>query len=120
MNENTTNDDTNQPITLNNEVTLDAAVFAAAASSTTAAAFAIAPDAHFLSSGLKLDTELVLKGNINNMDYTDTIETTPAPDSTDSDTLNAAAQYAGSTDSNSPYSLRNCKFALYSTNTMKN
>ena len=54
------------------------------------------------------------------MDDNDTIDTTPAPDTPDADTPNAAAQYSGSTDSSSPYSLRNRKFAPYSTNTMKN
>ena len=38
------------------------------------------------------------------------INTNPALDAPDADTPNAAAQDAGSTDSNSPHSLRNCKF----------
>ena len=49
-----------------------------------------------------------------------TIDTTPDLDVTIADTLDAAAQYAGSTDSNSPYPSRNCKFPPYSTTTMKN
>ena len=35
------------------------------------------------------------------------IDTTPAPNAPDYDTSNAAAQDSGSTESNSPYSLRN-------------
>ena len=48
------------------------------------------------------------------------IDTTPDLDVPIADTLDAAAQYAGSTDSNSPYSLRNHKVAPYFTTTMKN
>ena len=44
------------------------------------------------------------------------IDTTPDPYD---DTPDAYAQYYGSNDSNSPYSLRNRKFFPYSTNTMK-
>ena len=50
----------------------------------------------------------------------DTIYTNPAPDAPITDTLHPATQYSGSTDSYSPYSLRNHKFAPHSTNTMKN
>ena len=117
------NDAIDQPITLENEYTPDTAIFAAAAPVANAADDAatptIAPDAHFLSSGLKLYTELFSKGKINNMADKEIIYTSPAPDSIDADTPNAIAQYSGSTDSNSPYSLRNHKFAPYSTNTMK-
>ena len=49
-----------------------------------------------------------------------TIDITISPDTPGADNCNASAQDAGSTDSNSPYSLRNRKFAPYSTNTMKN
>ena len=53
----------------------------------------------------------------------DTINTSPdhdVPDAPDADTPNDSAQDAGFADFNSPYSLRNHKFAPYSTNTMKN
>ena len=42
------------------------------------------------------------------------------PNSPNSDTPNYSAQYAVSADSYLPYSLRNCKFAPCSPNTMKN
>ena len=69
MNDATANDATDWPITLDNEYTPEDAVFDAAtttatsASTTASAADAsnISPAAHFLSSGLKLDTELFLK-----------------------------------------------------------
>ena len=77
--------------------------FSATVPATTAAtnvtdASAIAPDANFLPSGLKLYTELFLKGNINNMADKDTIDTTPAPDTNDSYTPDNSAQDAVSTD----------------------
>ena len=50
----------------------------------------------------------------------DTIKTTTDPYSPGADNLNAAAQDSGSTDSNSPYSLRNCKIPPYPTTNMKN
>ena len=118
------NDAIDQPITLENEYTPDTSIFAAAAPVANAADDAatptIAPDAHFLSSGLKLYTELFSKGKINNMADKDTINATPAPNAPNSDNPDAVAQYYGSADSNSPYSLRNLKFPPYSTNTMKN
>ena len=113
MNDAAANDTTDWPINLNNEATPYNAVFTPATPAVTAAtaAAAISPDAHFISSGIKLDTELFLKGNINNMADKDTIDTTPDPDTPSSDTPDASAQDAGSTDSNSPYSLRNRNFA---------
>ena len=53
------------------------------------------------------------------MDYKDTIDTTHDPYSPKAYTPDASTQDSGSTDSNSPYSLRNHKFAPYSDNTMK-
>ena len=41
----------------------------------------------------------------------DTINTTPDPKAPDAYSPNAASQYVGSTDSNSPYSLINRKFS---------
>ena len=72
MNDDAADDATDWPVTLENESTPDAAVFAAAAPAATSAAasaadtaaFTIAPDSHFLSSGLKLDTEIFSKWNI--------------------------------------------------------
>ena len=55
MNYDSANDATNLPVTLENESTPGAAI------STVAATTAITPDAHFLSSGLKLDTDIFLK-----------------------------------------------------------
>ena len=109
-----------QLVTLYNEATPNAAVFAATAPAV--AASVIAPDAHFLSSGLKLDTELFLKGNIKNMADKGTIDTIPYLNTPDTDNPNAAAQYAGSTGSNSPYLLRNHNppFPPNSTNTTEN
>ena len=49
-----------------------------------------------------------------------TINNTLYQNAPGTDTPNASAQYAGSADSNSPYSLGNCKFAAYSITTMKN
>ena len=54
------------------------------------------------------------------MVYKDTIDITPAHESCEADTLDADSQDAGSTDYNSPYSLRNLKLPPYFTNTMKN
>ena len=55
----------NQPVILYNESTTNAAFFVAAAHATTfsatAAASAVDPDVHFISSVLKLDTELFSK-----------------------------------------------------------
>ena len=55
----------------------------------------------------------------NNIDDKVTIDTIPAPDATESDTPNSYEQDSVSADSYLPYSLRNCKFAPYSFNTMK-
>ena len=112
MNYDPVNNGTDWPATIDNIYTPDAAIFAAAS--------AIALDAHFLPSGLKLDTEIFLKGNIKNMADKDTINTTPSPHVPDADITDAAAQDDGCTGSNSPYSLRNYKFPPYSTNTTKN
>ena len=96
--------------------------FPHSALSATAAAAAsdISPGTHFLLSGLKMDTELFSKGNIKSMAYKDTINTTPDPGAPNADNPDTSAQDSGSGDSSSPYSLRNCKYAPYSTNTMKN
>ena len=115
MNDDAMNNATNQPATLDNEATPDAAVFSA-----TAAAVAIAPDPHFLTSGLKIDTEILLNGNLNDMADKDTLNTPPATNAPDDNTPNADVQNAGSTDSSSPHSLINHKLTPYSTNTMKN
>ena len=133
MNEDATNGTTNWSATLENEATLDTTFFDAAPTSTSATATtatnaataataaddavatsSIAPDTHFLSSALKLDTEIFSKTNIKNMADKDAIDTTPDPDAPIADTPDADAQDSGSTDSNSPYSLRNRKFAPYS------
>ena len=51
----------NQPITLGNEATPDSYVFDAAATLASAASASVnAPDTNFLSSGIKLDTEIFL------------------------------------------------------------
>ena len=97
MNNGTANDATNQNVNLNNESTPYATIFAAASPATTTAA-AIAPDAHFLSLGLKLDTEIFLKGNTNNMADKDTIETTPVPNVTTNDKSDDASQDSVSTE----------------------
>ena len=101
MNNDATNKANDKTVTPENESTVDA--------DTTASA--IAPDTHFLSSGLKLGTELFSKGNIKKIVDNDTIENTPTPDAPGYDTPDSASQYSGSNDSNSPYSLRNLKFA---------
>ena len=112
-----------QSVTLDNEATPDSAVLVAAApAATTTATSDIAPDEHFLSWGLKLYTELFSKGNIKNMADKYTVDDAPypkSPDAPNDDTSDSAAQDAGPTNSNSPNSLRNRKFAPYSTNTMK-
>ena len=54
------------------------------------------------------------------MAYKDTINTTPDPGAPNADNPDTSAQDSGSGDSSSPYSLRNFKYAPYSTNTMKN
>ena len=124
MNGDATNNSTNQPVTLDNEVTLynkvtlDAAVFATVAPVATSAS-TISPDAHFLPSGLKMETGLFSNGDIKNMADKDVIDTTPPHEAPVAYTLDAADQYSGSTDSKSVYSLRNCKFSPYSTNTME-
>ena len=121
MNNNAKNGATDQTVTFDNEVTIYAAIFDAdAPSATAAAASAIFPDAHFLSSRLKLDTDIFPEGKINSMADKDTIDTTPATNALETDTPEYSSQYAGSTDSNSPYSLRNHKFTPYSTKTTKN
>ena len=112
MNDDNENKTTNQPVTLKNEATPDAAFFAAA--------IVISPYAHLLSSGLKLDTELFSKKYINKMADNNKISATSDPDAPDADNPNSLSQDSGSTDSNSPYSLINRKFAPYSTNTIKN
>ena len=56
----------------------------------------------------------------NKLDDKVTIETLPAPDAPITDTHNDYAKDSVSTNSYIPYSLINCKFAPYSTNTMKN
>ena len=112
---------TNWPVTLDNEATPYADVFPTANPAVTdSSASDISPDAHLLSPGLKMDTEIFSKDNINNMADKYTIETTPSPDAPGAYTPNAADQDSVSTDSNSPYSLRNRKITPYSTNTTKN
>ena len=101
MNDDNAKKTTNQPVTLKNEATPDAAFFAAA--------IVISPYAHLLSSGLKLDTELFSKKYINKMADNNKISATSDPDAPDADNPNSLSQDSGSTDSNSPYSLRNCK-----------
>ena len=122
MNGDNTNDAPNQPVNLDNGDTPYAAIFATTTppAATAAAAYNIAHYAHFLSFGLKLDTEVFSKGNIKNMYDKETFDTKPVPDVPDSDTPESAAQHAGSTDSNYPYSLRNCTPPPYPTNTTKN
>ena len=66
------------------------------------------------------NTQKNQKKKENKIGDNNTIDITPAPDATGDDTPNASALDSGSTDSNNPYSLRNCKFAPYSTTTMKN
>ena len=121
MNRNAAKGATNRPITLNNESNLDNSVFSDTAPDATAvvAATDISPDAHLLPSGIKLDTQIFSKGNIKNMDDKDTIDTTTDYNVPEANTFNSATQYSGSTDSNSPYSLINRKFAPYSTSTSK-
>ena len=126
MNDATANNATNQPVNQENEATPDVAVFMAANNAATAAATAaasaisnISHDAYLLASGLRLETELFLKGNTKNMADKYTINTTAPPDTPDLDNLNTSAQDEGSTDSNSLDSLINRKFAPYSTNTIK-
>ena len=100
MNDDAANNTTNLPITLYNEDAPGSAVFAAADPAATVAAVdasTIAPDSHFLSHGLKLDTELFFKENIKNMADKDTFDVTPDPDSPDADTPDASAQDSGST-----------------------
>ena len=63
INDEAANNTTDWPITLNNEATPDTTIFYFAAPTvtavaTTATATAISPDAHFPSSGIKVDTEL--------------------------------------------------------------
>ena len=82
MNNYATNDATKQPLTFDNESNSDSSVFAPTAPAVTASAASAAviyPDDHFLSSGIKLDTEMFSKGNINKMADKYTIGTTPAP-----------------------------------------
>ena len=113
MNDDAANNATNQPVTLENEDTPGFAVFAAANPAATAAAVdatTIAPDSHFLSHGIKLDTELFSKGNIKNMADKDKFDVSPDPDLPNADTPDASAQDSGSTDSNYPYSFINSKF----------
>ena len=120
MNSNPMKNTTNQPVTINNETNPHAAIFSASLAVT---ASAIAPDVHFLSSGLKLDTDIFSKGNINHLNNKDTIDTTPDPYAPEDDTSNASSQDYSSIESSLPYSLRNFKFAHYctnTTNTMKN
>ena len=64
MKNDATNGATNQPVNLDNEDNPDTAVFTAVAPVITSAVSdsTIASDAHFLSSGLKLDTEIFWKG----------------------------------------------------------
>ena len=96
MNNDTVNTATNQPVTINNDATPDSDFFAANDAN-------IAPDAYFLSSGIKLDTEIFSKGDINNMADKYTINTTPVPNLLNADTPKSAAQDDSSTDSNPPY-----------------
>ena len=114
MNDGAANDATGQPVTLANEATPDAAAPTATAAAT------IAPDAHFPSPGIKLDTELFSKRNIKNMADKEKIDTTYAPDAPNADNPDAATKDDGSTESNSPYSSRNHKLTPYSTNTTEN
>ena len=112
MNNNAANEATNQTSTLDHEATIDAIFFASVAPAATATAVVstISPDDHFLSSGLKMDTEIFSKGSINIMANRDTIDTTPSPDAPDGDSSDDAAQDSGYTDSYSPHSFINNKF----------
>ena len=116
MNNDAVNNPADQSVTI--KATPDTAVFPVAAPSATAVD--ISPDNHFLSSEIKMDTELFLKGDIKKMADKEKIDATPDPNAPDDHTPNTADQDDGSTDSNYPYLLINRKFAPYSTNTMKN
>ena len=122
MNYDTAKDATDRPVNFNNEATPDAAILSDSPVSTTAATITsdIALDAHFLSSGINLNTELFSKGNLKRMADNDIIETTPDPDAPDANTPDTSVQDAGSTESNYPNSLRNRKKFPYSANNMKN
>ena len=109
MNNKTANNATNWPITLDNESTPDSTVFdaTAPASTTSAAAAAISPDSDFLLSGLKLNTDLFKKGNINNMADKDKMDSTLAPNKVNDYNPDYYAQDDDCTNSNFLYSLRN-------------
>ena len=68
MNDDDANDANDLPFTLNNEATVYSAIFVSAnpvaTSDAVATASRIAPGAHFLSSGLKLGTEIFWKGTL--------------------------------------------------------
>ena len=78
MNDDAKNNTTHQTINIKNQSTPDATISNTSNPSAYAAAD-IAPNANSLSLGLKTDTDIFLKGNVNNMANKDKINTNPDP-----------------------------------------
>ena len=121
MNDYACNKATDRPVSLNNEATPEAAVFAGAAPASTdataTAATTIFPDAHIPPSGGKLHTKPFSPVNMNNMYKKYRIKTTTelyAPTAAPAD---ASDQSLVLTVSNSPYSLRHLNFTTRSIST---
>ena len=120
MNDDARDDATDQPVSLNNEATLDVAVFAGTNPIPTAASGAasnIVSDAHIPPSGQKQHTKPFYPVNMDNMAKKDTIDTIPAPESPTTALADASARYSVLIVSNSPYSLRNSNFPTSSIST---
>ena len=115
---------TNQPVSLNNEVNLFAAVFDGTAAAPTSGAAAnnasiIVPDDYIPSSGQKQNTKPFSPVNMKKMAKKDTIGTTSAHESPIPAPTNASARFTLLEVPNSPYPLKNSSFHDTSTTTKK-
>ena len=124
MNNNACNDATDRPLYLNNEVNLDAAVFAIAApaptvSAATALTSNIIPDSHIPQSGQKQHTKPFSPVNMNKIYKKEKIKTNPVPEDPTDAPAESFTWYPGLTVSNSPYSLRNRNFTTSPISTKK-
>ena len=103
MNDNTRGDAIYWPISLNNEATPDASIFAGAAPAPTSTVIAsiIVPEAHIPPLGQKQHTKTFSPVHMKKMAKKDTIDTTPAPDALTAALADTSAQSPGLTVSNS-------------------
>ena len=122
MNDDAHDNNTDQPISLNNEATLDTAVFTCAnpaptAGAGTGAASTIVPDAHISPSGKTQHTKPFYPVNMKKLAKKVTLVTNLVPYSPTTNLVETSSIPPGLTVSNPPYSLINRNFPTISIST---